>query len=102
MTDIKQLPMTATELSGLLWTRVSSSNLDSVALHKDGLFVRFANGTVYRYEGIPDSEYAEAASLHELLLEADRSKVLSVGKTFSTVIRKGGAPAARVIIDDPI
>jgi hypothetical protein len=92
--------MAADELSNLPWQRVTSSNLHSIALHEDGLFVRFAGGPVYRYEGIPDNRYADAVTLYELLLEADRDEKSSVGKTFNTVIRKGGAPVARVKIDE--
>lgn len=94
-------PMTAAAVSNLPWVSVTSSNVQSVAFHEDGLFIRFGSGTVYRYTGIPETKYADAQTLYALLIEADQDEASSVGKTFNSIVRKGGAPAARVeIIDD--
>lgn len=92
--------MTDSAVSNLPWVSVTSSNLQGVAFHEGGLFIRFGSGTIYRYTGIPETKYADAQTLYELLIEADQDEASSVGKTFNSLIRKGGAPAARVEIID--
>ena len=38
---------------------VSSSNLDSVGYEKGTLYVRFKNGSLYSYSGVPEYVYNE-------------------------------------------
>jgi hypothetical protein len=91
------------EINALDFHEVESSNVHSVAIAEDreSFFVRFKGGHLYRYEGVPDDASQTAEELYERLVEADRDPTGSVGKTFNQVIRKSGAPSARVKITDP-
>jgi hypothetical protein len=39
------------------WIPVSSSNVDSVKYETDTVYVRFNNGAVYIYKGVPEQEF---------------------------------------------
>ena len=93
MTDTPTHPMPADELSGLPWTKVTSSNLHSIAYEDDALYVRFGSGAVYRYE-VPREES------YEHLLEADRSEGGSVGKAFHAHLRKAGITHKKIKITE--
>ena len=39
------------------WVHVSSSNVDAVKYENETVYVRFINGTVYIYKGVPEPEF---------------------------------------------
>ena len=39
------------------WILVSSSNVDAVKYENETVYVRFHNGTVYIYKGVPEPEF---------------------------------------------
>lgn len=38
-------------------TQVSSSNIDSIGYNEQGVYVRFLNGSLYVYKGVPEHEF---------------------------------------------
>tara|TARA_R110002110_G_scaffold41633_2_gene131884 strand:- start:859 stop:1074 length:216 start_codon:yes stop_codon:yes gene_type:complete len=65
---------------------VTSSMLSSIGYDKDEeiLEIKFANGSLYRYEGVPPNEYYD-------LIQAD-----SVGKHFTQHVKNAGYPYEKV------
>ena len=59
----------------LEWTTVESSNINALAMSQGNLYVRFHNGGVYEYSGVPDTIFDELVSAE------------SVGGTFHKLIR---------------
>jgi hypothetical protein len=68
---------------------VESSSLDSVGYEKSVLEVRFRNGGVYQYYGVPEL-------MHDLLMQAD-----SRGAFFNRHIR-ASYPSQRLVAPDPV
>lgn len=58
------------------WHAVTSSNIAALAHNPEGLYVRFANGSIYFYEGVEEPIFAE-------ILAAP-----SVGQSFAALIKK--------------
>jgi hypothetical protein len=65
---------------------VTSSMLSSIGYDKgeEILEIKFANGSLYRYEGVPPNEYYD-------LIQAD-----SVGKHFTQHVKNAGYPYEKV------
>jgi hypothetical protein len=103
MPQTNEFRMTAEKMGGLDWQEVTSSNVQALALHEGGLFIRFKSGPVYRYEVVdgerPPSEAQSTQELYEEMLEANSAPDGSVGKTFHKSV-KGRAHEARVKIEE--
>ena len=80
-------------LEGIKWRSVESSNIDAIALQDedDHLYVRFTNGSVYRYH----DDYLTGRQLYQALVEADDNPDLSVGSVFHKVVR-ANVPGVKV------
>ncbi len=44
------------------WIQVSSSNVDALKYENEVVFVRFQNGTIYIYKGVPEQEFNNLAN----------------------------------------